>query len=257
MAAFVGSVPLAGRSRVEIVNFFNAAGIFVMEGYGMSETAGGITLSNLDDFHPGSVGRPLPGYDLKIAEDGEILVKGDCVCKGYWEMPEATAEVFSADGYFHTGDIGSFNEDGLLFITDRKKDLIITAGGKNVAPQKIETLFRNHPLFAHCVVIGERRKYLTALFNLNPEVAMQLAAAQGLAIDSFAQLVEDPDFIGLINGLVEAKNQKLGRFETIKKYRVIRDEFSIDSGELTPSLKVKRGPVEKKYQALIDEMYAE
>lgn len=244
-----------GPIATEIVNFFNAAGIFVMEGYGMSETAGGITLSNLDDFHPGSVGRPLPGYDLKIADDGEILVKGDCVFKGYWNTPEATAEAFTEDGYFHTGDIGHFNDDGLLFITDRKKDLIITAGGKNVAPQKVETLFRNNPLFTHCVVIGDRRKYLTALFNLNPDVALRLAAERGLSVVSFDQLIEDPDFLGLVNEKVEAVNRELGRFETIKKFRIVKNEFSIDSGELTPSMKVKRKPVAEKYQALIAEMY--
>jgi len=244
-----------GPIATEIVNFFNAAGIFVLEGYGMSESAGGITLSTLDNFYPGSVGVPLPGYDLKIADDGEILVKGDCIFKGYWNMPEITAEAFTEDGYFHTGDIGHFNDDGLLFITDRKKDLIITAGGKNVAPQKIETLFRNNPLFAHCVVIGDRRKYLTALFNLNPDIALQLALEKGLGAVSFDQLVEDPDFLGLVNEKVAAINRELGRFETIKKFRIVKNEFSIENGELTPSLKVKRKLVAEKYRTLIEEMY--
>ncbi len=241
----------------EIVNFFNAAGIFVLEGYGMSEVCGGGTLSNLDDFSPGSVGRPLPGLDMKIAEDGEILMKGDMVFSGYWKMDELKSEIFTEDGYFKTGDIGHFDKSGRLYITDRKKDLIITAGGKNIAPQKIETLFKKNPLFAQFVVVGDKRKYLTALINLNYEVAAQMAKEKGIMFDKPEDLRTNRDFLKIIDEIVEESNNELSRVETIKKYKVLKHEFTQDSGELTASLKVKRNIVQDKFEDVIETMYEE
>lgn len=239
----------------EIVNFFNAAGIFVMEGYGLSEVAGGATLSNLDDFKPGSVGRPLAGIDIKIADDGEIMIKGDMLFKGYWKLEEETKNAFNKDGYFLTGDIGMFDEKGFLFITDRKKDLIITSGGKNVAPQKIETLFKENPLFAQAVVVGDRRKYLSALFNLNFEIAAQLAKASNIEFKDPRDLAKNAEFLKIINNYIGKINEKLAKYETIKEFKILENDFSQETGELTVSLKVKRNVIQKKYKDVIDQMY--
>lgn len=239
----------------EIVNFFNAAGIFVLEGWGMSETTGGGTLSNLDDFSPGSVGRPLPGMDIKIAADGEILVKGPMVFRGYYNMPEETSSAFTSDGYFMTGDIGKFDERGLLYITDRKKDLIITAGGKNIAPQKIETIFKENPLFTQVVVIGDRKKYLTALVNIDLGIAKQLAAENGLQITNSDELLKNAEFKKLLDKAVEERNSHLGKVETIKFYTILARDFSKDTGELTSTLKVRRKAVVEMYAKEINAMY--
>jgi len=178
----------------EIVLFFNAAGIMVVEGYGMTECFAPATMSNLADYRIGTVGRPLPGVDIKIADDGEILVGGDNVFKGYWQMEAETKESFDKEGYFISGDIGRFDDAGFLMITDRKKNLIITSGGKNIAPQKIEGIFISDPLFAHFMVIGDRRRYLSALVTLNMERAVILAAEHAIAFDEPRDLLDNPDF---------------------------------------------------------------
>ena len=241
----------------EIVTFFNGAGIFVLEGWGMSETTGGGTLSNLNDFSPGSVGRPLPGLDIKIAKDGEILVKGPGIFKGYWKMEAATQEAFTSDGYFMTGDIGRFDERGLMYITDRKKDIIITAGGKNTAPQKIETLFKENPLFTQFVVFGDRKKYLVALMNLDLDIAAKMAEKNGIKFDKPRDLLDNPAFLKILDAVVAEKNTHLAQYETIKYYRIIKDDFSKDTGELTLTLKLKRKVVAEKHMDLIDSMYKE
>jgi len=239
----------------EIVLFFNAAGIMVVEGYGMTECFAPATMSNLADYRIGTVGRPLPGVDIKIAADGEILVGGDNVFQGYWQMEAETQASFDKNGYFISGDIGRFDDAGFLLITDRKKNLIITSGGKNIAPQKIENNFISDPLFAHFLVIGDRRKYLSALLTINLERAVILAAEKGLAYDSPADLLDNPDFLALVEEHVQARNRKLARFETIKKYRILKTEFSQDTGELTPSLKLKRKVVQQMYADEIESMY--
>jgi long-chain acyl-CoA synthetase len=240
----------------EIVNFFNGAGIFVMEGYGLSEVAGGATLSNLNDFKPGSVGRPLKNTNMKIAEDGEILISGPMMFKGYWKLEAETKNAFNSDGYFMTGDIGRFDEKGFLFITDRKKDLIITSGGKNIAPQKIETLLKENPLFAQAVVIGERKNYLTALLNLDYDIAAQLAKANGITFGNSRDLAKNAAFLKVIDTYISQINDKLAKYETVKKFKILEKDFSQEGGELTVSLKVKRNVVHAKYSAVIDEMYA-
>jgi len=239
----------------DIVLFFNASGITVIEGYGMTECCAPATMSNLADYKIGTVGKPLPGIDIKIADDGEILVKGDNVFAGYWKMEKETKNSFTDDGYFMSGDIGRFDEDGFLTITDRKKDLIITSGGKNIAPQKIEGIFKFDPLFAQFIVVGERKKFLSALININLEQAERIARQQDIAFQKPEELLDNKDFLKIIDAHVAEKNKQLARYETIKKYRIIRNEFSQEGGELTPSLKMKRNVIYDKYADLIDTMY--
>ncbi|NMB65307.1 MAG: long-chain fatty acid--CoA ligase, partial [Spirochaetes bacterium] len=241
----------------EIILFFNSAGIMVIEGYGMTECCAPATMSNIADYRIGTVGRPLPGVDIKIADDGEILIKGDNVFKGYWKMPEETKESFTPDGYFMSGDIGVFDDAGFLMITDRKKDLIITSGGKNVAPQKIENLIKSDPLFTQAIVIGDKRKYLTALVNISQEQAEHIAREKGISFTSFNDLLENEQFQKVVEEHIEKCNQKLARYETVKKVGIIRNEFSKETGELTATLKVKRKIVQEKYKSIIDSLYEE
>ncbi|MDH7553575.1 MAG: long-chain fatty acid--CoA ligase [Spirochaetota bacterium] len=241
----------------EIILFFNSAGIMVIEGYGMTECCAPATMSNIADYRIGTVGRPLPGVDIKIADDGEILIKGDNVFKGYWKMPEETKESFTPDGYFMSGDIGVFDDAGFLMITDRKKDLIITSGGKNVAPQKIENLIKSDPLFTQAIVIGDKRKYLTALVNISQEQAEHVAREKGISFTSFNDLLENEQFQKVVEEHIEKCNQKLARYETVKKVGIIRNEFSKETGELTATLKVKRKIVQEKYKSIIDSLYEE
>ncbi|MDA3897984.1 MAG: AMP-binding protein, partial [Desulfobacteraceae bacterium] len=239
----------------DIVLFFNASGITVIEGYGMTECCAPATMSNLSDYKIGTVGKPLPNVDIKIADDGEILVKGDNVFAGYWKMEKETKESFTDDGYFMSGDIGQFDADGFLSITDRKKDLIITSGGKNIAPQKIEGLFKFDPLFVQFVVVGERKKFLSALVNINLEQAERIAKQQKIAFSKPEDLLENKDFLKIVDEHVAEKNKQLARYETIKKYRIISNEFSQEGGELTPSMKMKRNVIYDKYSYLVDTMY--
>ena len=239
----------------EIIRFFNAAGITVIQGYGMTESTAPATMQSLADYRIGTTGKPIPGMDIKIAEDGEILLKGCNVIKGYWKLPNETRDAFTADGYFMTGDIGMFDDDGNLLITDRKKDLIITSGGKNVAPQKIENMFKSDPLFTQFIVIGERKKYLTGLCNINPEEAATLAGEEGIAFNNPAELLENPKFLDIVQKHVDERNKHLGAYENIIKIRIVKSDFSQEGGELTPSLKLKRKVVLQKYNNLIDDMY--
>ena len=241
----------------EIILFFNSAGIMVIEGYGMTECCAPATMSNIADYRIGTVGRPLPGVDIKIADDGEILIKGDNVFKGYWKMPEETKDSFTQDGYFMSGDIGLFDDAGFLMITDRKKDLIITSGGKNVAPQKIENLIKSDPLFLEAIVIGDKRKYLTVLVNISQEQAERIAKEKGINVNSLHDLFNNPRFQTIVEEHIEKCNQKLARYETVKKVGIIKNEFSKETGELTATLKVKRKAVQQKYQPIIDSLYEE
>ncbi|TAL39666.1 MAG: long-chain fatty acid--CoA ligase [Spirochaetes bacterium] len=241
----------------EIIQFFNAAGIQVVEGYGMTELTAPATMSNLADYRIGTVGKPLPGYQIKLADDGEILVKGECVIKGYWKLPDATRDSFTRDGFFMTGDIGAFTDEGFLMITDRKKDLIITSGGKNVAPQNIENLFKSDPLFTQFIVIGERRKYLSALCNIDLVLAAKLASDRKIAFGKPEELLDNREFLDIVDERVAERNRHLAKYESIKKYRIVKREFSKESGELTATLKVKRKAVGELYKDLIESMYAE
>jgi long-chain acyl-CoA synthetase len=239
----------------EIADFFNASGIFVIEGYGLTETTAPATLNVIDDYRFGTTGKPLPCNEVKIAPDGEILIKGGNVIRGYWRMPEQTKNVFTPDGWLMTGDIGRLDEDGFLAITDRKKDLIITAGGKNIAPQNIEGLFLKNPLFENVLVIGDRRRYLTALMTLNFDEAGRLAREAQIDFESKEELLARPDFLAVVDRHVQERNQHLARYETIKTYRILPESFSEKTGELTPSLKLKKKVIMDNYRDLIESMY--
>jgi long-chain acyl-CoA synthetase len=246
-----GGAPLAR----EIQEFFHAAGILILEGYGLTETTPILTANRPTEFRFGTVGRAIPGVTLRIAEDGEILAKGPNVAQGYYKRPEATSEAWDPDGWFHTGDIGEIDEDGFVKITDRKKDLIKTSGGKYVAPQNVENLLKTQPHISQAVLIGDNRKYCVALVTVDIDEVRRWAEAQGIAEKDPAALTRHPRVVELVGSEVEAVNRRLPSYETIKYHRVVAHDFSQETGELTPSLKVKRKFVNQKYQDLIEEMY--
>ena len=246
-----GGAPLAR----EIAEFFHAAGLLILEGYGLTETCPALTANRHDNFKFGTVGLALPGVDLRLGDDGEILARGPNIARGYYQRPEATAEVFLEDGWFATGDIGEIDADGFLRITDRKKDLLVTAGGKNVAPQNIENLLKGDPLISQAMVYGDRRPFLTAVLTLDIEAATAYARELGISGETAAELAEDPQLRTLLEGRVERINQRLAPYETIKKFVVAREDFTEASNELTPTLKVKRQVVTQKYQAELDALY--
>ena len=237
----------------EIGIFFGAMGLPILEGYGLTETSPVITV-NTPRFHrTGSVGKPIPGVEVKIAEDGEICTRGPHVMKGYFNKPEATAEAIDKDGYFHTGDIGRIDEDGYLYITDRKKDLIVTSGGKNIAPQPIENTLKTHPLIGEIVMVGNARNFPTALVVPNFE---NLGRSAGVSDASREALVANPSAVELVQKAIDDLSKDLAQYERIKKITLLPKEFSIEAGELTPTMKVKRRVVEAKHKDLIDRMYA-
>jgi long-chain acyl-CoA synthetase len=238
----------------EILRFFDAAGVLVLEGWGMTETSTAATIAHPDDFKFGTVGKPFPGCEVRIAEDGEILVRGPNVFQGYYKNEEATRETLR-DGWLHTGDLGEIDEDGFVKITGRKKDIIITAGGKNITPANLEAEIKQHPLVSQCVVIGDRRPYLVALVTLDPEEALKFAKENGLPKDPEA-LAADDRVREAIEEHVERINQKFARVEQVKKIRVLPQDLSQKGGELTPTLKVKRAVVHEKYEREIDALYA-
>jgi long-chain acyl-CoA synthetase len=246
-----GSAPL---SR-EVQEWFHAAGLLVLEGYGLTETGVPTCVNNPRATRFGTVGPPVPGTQIQIADDGEILIKGPGVMRGYHNMPEATAEALK-DGWFATGDIGELDEKGYLRITDRKKDLIKTSGGKYVAPQKVEGVLKAaSPYVSQILVHGEGRKYATALITLDAEAVEGWAKEQGLSYASFQELAGSQEVHDLTEGYVAQANQQLERWETIKKFEILPTEFSVDEGEVTPSLKIRRRAVEQKYADVLNSMY--
>ncbi len=250
--AVSGGAPLAR----DIAEFFHAAGILVLEGYGLTETCPVLTFNRPHRFKFGSVGQALPGIELRIAPDGEILARGPNIAtRGYWRQPEATREVFEPDGWFHTGDVGHLDDEGFLFITDRKKDLIVTAGGMNIAPQNIENLLKTDPFISQAMVYGDRRPYPVALITVNPEELAAFAREQGLPADDPAALARHPRVVERVGRTVEEKNAQLASYARIKRFAVVPGDFSQDGGELTPTLKVKRRVVVDKYRDVIEELY--
>jgi long-chain acyl-CoA synthetase len=248
--AVSGAAPI----NPEILRFFDAAGVLVLEGWGMTETSTAATISTPEDFKVGTIGKPFPGCEVKIADDGEILVKGPNVFQGYHKNPEATAETI-VNGWLHTGDIGEIESDGFIKITGRKKDIIITAGGKNITPANLEAEIKQHPLVSQCVVVGDRRPYLVALVTLDPEEAVKYAQEHNLPEDP-AQLAENPDVKAAIEAHVEKINQNFARVEQVKKISILPHDLSQESGELTPTLKVKRAVVAQKHEDAIEQLYA-
>ena len=239
----------------EVALWFDAAGLTILEGYGMTETSAAMFVNLPKDTRLGTVGPPLPGTEVIIAADGEILVRGPGVMRGYHNLPDATEEVLTADGWLHTGDIGEL-ADGYLKITDRKKDLLKTSGGKYVAPQKIEGIFKAVcPYASQIIVHGESRKFISALITLEPEPLLDWASANGLGGRSVEELAVDPKVHALISGYVDELNGKLERWETIKKFVILPRDLTIEDGELTPSMKVRRKVVEKQHMAELDQLY--
>ncbi len=249
-----GGAPLSA----EIAEFFHAADLLVLEGYGLTETTPAVTINRAEAYKFGTVGLPLPGVELKIADDGEILAKGPNIALGYYKKEAETKEAFEESGWFHTGDIGEFDEDGFLRITDRKKDLIVTAGGKNIAPQIIENMVKAEtPLISQVVMIGDKKPYCVALVSLNEEELKKWADNQGKGDKSLEELARDSEVENIVRQAIERVNARLASFETIKKFRIVPRDFTIENGELTPTLKVKRKVVMQKYKDLIEQMYAE
>ena len=248
-----GGAPLSA----DLAAFFIGAGVEILEGYGLTETSPVIAVNRPDKRRIGTVGPIIPGIEVKIAEDGEILTRGPHVMKGYWNNPEATAAAIDPEGWFHTGDIGEIDKDGFLKITDRKKDIIINAYGKNIAPQPIEALLKSSPYVGTPVLIGDRRKYLSALIVPNFEKLQREAATLGVSATSNEALVGDDRIKALIQGELDRFNKNLDRQEKIRRFALLPRDFTIDDDEITPSLKVKRKNIDKKYKNVIDQMYVD
>jgi long-chain acyl-CoA synthetase len=249
--AVSGGAPLSK----EIAEFFHAAGILILEGYGLTETCPALTFNREDNFKFGSVGQAQPGVELEIAPDGEILGRGANIAVGYFKRPEATAEVFRADGWFATGDIGTIDSEGFLYITDRKKDLIVTAGGMNIAPQNIENLLKGDPFISQVMVHGDKRPYPVALITLNPEELAKFARAEGLLVTDPAVLARHPKVLERVSRTIEERNSGLQSYARIKKFAILPDDFTMDNGLLTPTLKVRRRVITDQHKELLDSLY--
>lgn len=252
-ACVSGSAALAP----DIGFFFSGAGIHILEGYGLTESSAASFVNPGEAYRTGTVGKPLPGTEVRIADDGEILLRGPGLMEGYHRLPEKTAEVLESDGWFHTGDIGELSEDGYLRITDRKKDLIKTSGGKYIAPAEVEGQFKAVcPFVSNILVHGADRNFCTALISLDEPTILGWAQENGLGGKPYADVVASPQAVELIEGYVKRLNEGLQRWQTIKKFRLLPRDLDIEHGELTPSLKLKRPVVEREYKDLIDDMYA-
>jgi long-chain acyl-CoA synthetase len=248
-----GGAPLG----IDTARWFASAGIALWEGYGLTETAPVIALNTPIQHRMGAAGMPLPNVELKLAEDGELLVRGPSVFGGYWHKPSATSECFDSDGWFHTGDVGHFDTDGFLYITDRKKELLKTSGGKMVAPQPIENKLKNNLLIANAALVGDRHKFISALIAPNFAALEQWALQHGIHADSRTALVADPRIVETYGEVIREVNGTLANFETIKRFRIVADEWTQDSGDLTPSMKIKRRVLTARYAAVIAELYAD
>jgi long-chain acyl-CoA synthetase len=250
--AISGGAPLGTR----LGHFFRGAGITIYEGYGLTETSPACAVNVCDQIRIGTVGRPLPGVRVRIAGDGEILVAGDVVFGGYWNNPEATAEVKDADGWFHTGDLGSIDDDGYLSITGRAKELIVTAGGKNVTPSVLEDRIRAHELVSQCMVVGDRRPFVAALVTIDEETFPAWKAAHAKPAEAtVAELRDDGMLRMAVQAAVDEANRAVSAAESVRQFRILPDDFTEANGMLTPSLKVKRTEVAKEYSDEIVAIY--
>jgi long-chain acyl-CoA synthetase len=239
---------------MELLEFFYAMDMLILEAWGLTETAAPATLNRPDAFKFGTVGRPLPGVDVRVALDGELLVRGRGVFRGYHKDAEATAAAFDGEGYFKTGDIGTVDADGFVTITDRKKDLIVTAGGKKIAPQNLERLFKGHSMLGPCLIHGDRRPFVSAIFTLDPEEIGPWAKARGLPDDP-GKLAVEPAVQALVGAAVAAVNARLAEYEQVRRWAVVGDAWTDRTSELTPTLKVRRRILEQRYRALLDGFY--
>jgi long-chain acyl-CoA synthetase len=251
-AAISGGAPLGAR----LGHFFRGAGITIYEGYGLTETTAGATLNITGNIEIGSVGRPIPGTTIKIAEDGEVLLKGPIVMRGYWQNDQANSEVFEGDRWFKSGDLGRLDENGFLYIVGRKKELIVTAGGKNVAPAVLEDRLRSHPLVSQCMVVGDNKPFIAALITIDPEMIKGWIATNkkdGATIDV---LRNDPDLLAVIQTAVDEANKAVSKAESIRKFTILAEDFTIAGGQLTAKLSVKRHVVAQQYAAEIEALFS-
>ena len=249
---FLGSA--AAPLPAAVSRFFGAMGMDIFELFGQTESTGVCTATIPGKTVPGAVGAALPGVEVAIAEDGEIVARGDNVFAGYFKDEAITNETLK-DGWLYTGDIGHFDDDGYLVITDRKKDIIVTQGGKNVTPQNIEVLLKGYPGISQACVIGDTRKYLTCLLTLDADDLPKLCDQSGIDALSMEEAAQNEAILATVQGYVDKVNSTLARYETIKYFRVLASDFSVDTGELTPTLKMKRKVVNQKYAHIIDSMY--
>ncbi|MBS2964606.1 long-chain fatty acid--CoA ligase [Actinocrinis puniceicyclus] len=252
-AAISGGAPLGAR----LTHFFRGAGLFVCEGYGLTETAPAVAVNPYPNAKAGTVGPPLPGTTIRIAEDGEIEIKGEQVFRGYWNNEEATREVFTADGYFKTGDLGRLDDDGYLSITGRKKEILVTAGGKNVAPAVLEDRLNAHPLISQTMVVGDKQPFIAALVTLDAEALPDWLGLHGRDKDTpLEQLAGDPAVLQEIEEAVASANQAVSKAESIRKFVVLPTEWTIEGGQITPSMKIKRNVIAHECAGEIDKLYA-
>lgn len=246
-----GGAPLAAN----LCEFYHAAGIKIIEGYGLTETTAAVTVNRPDDFNFGTVGKPIGNIEIRLAADGEIQTRGDMVFREYYKNPTATNEVFTEDGWFCTGDIGEITQRGFVKITDRKKELIKTSGGKYIAPQKLENMLKGIRFISQAMIYGDREKYVIALITLNEPEILKWASQQGIVFSTYEDLTKNPKVTDLIENEIISVNKNLASFETIKKFRLLPKDFTIESGELTPSLKLKRKVCAERYKDYIQSLY--
>jgi long-chain acyl-CoA synthetase len=251
-AAISGGAPLGAR----LGHFFRGAGVTIYEGYGLTETTAGATLNITGHLKIGSVGRPIPGTSVRIADDGEVLIKGPIVMKGYWQNDAANSEVFDNDRWFKSGDLGKLDEDGFLSIVGRKKELIVTAGGKNVAPAVLEDRLRAHPLISQCMVVGDNKPFIAALITIDAEMSKGWITAHKKDGATIETLRHDPDLIAVIQTAVDEANKAVSKAESIRKFTILGEDFTIAGGHLTAKLSVKRHVVAAQYAKDIDDLYA-
>ena len=250
-AAISGGAPLG----VRLGHFYRGAGVTVLEGYGLTETTAGATLNLIEAHRVGSVGKPIPGTSIKIAEDGEVLIRGPIVMQGYWQNEDANAEVFDADRWFKTGDLGKLDDEGFLYIVGRKKELIVTAGGKNVAPAVLEDRLRAHPLVSQCIVVGDNQPFIAALVTIDPDALKGWIANNKKDGASINELINDPDLIAVVQTAVDEANKAVSKAESIRKFTILPVDFTIAGGHLTAKLSVKRHVVAKEFAQEIDALF--
>jgi long-chain acyl-CoA synthetase len=248
--AVSGGAPLGER----LGHFYRGIGLTVLEGYGLTETTAALTVNRPDALKIGTVGRPIPGTAVQVAEDGELLFRGGQVFRGYWHNEQATSEVLESDGWFHTGDIGEVDDEGFVRITGRKKEILVTAGGKNVAPAVLEDRLRAHPLVDQCLVVGDGQPFIAALVTLDPDALPAWAEAHGKST-KIRDLVDDPDLHAEIEGAVEDANKAVSKAESIRKFRILADQWTEEGGQLTPSLKLKRNVVLREVKGEVAALY--
>ena len=250
-AAISGGAPLGAR----LGHFFRGAGIRILEGYGLTETTAGATLNLSKYFRVGSVGRPVPGTSIRIGDDGEVLIKGPIVTRGYWQNEAADSESFTPDHWFRTGDLGRIDEDGFVYIVGRKKEIIVTSGGKNVAPAVLEDRLRAHPLVSQCMVVGDNKPFIAALVTIDTDALKTWVAINKKDGATIAELCNDPDLIAVIQTGVDEANKAVSKAESIRKFTILPTDFTIAGGQLTAKFSMKRHVLAKEFAAEIEAIY--